>query len=132
MAQSPAQFARLLAWQAQKFAEPLPASQKPHFLEFIAPLVADNFIAKPSSGRAFAQMAAQFYEELRRNSARLPLAAALDLPVKVIWGAHDPYLGLAMGEERATRFKNSSFHALQAGHWLQSDQPELFARELLS
>jgi hypothetical protein len=34
------------------------------------------------------QMAADFYEELRRNSKRLPLAAALDIPVKVIWGVN--------------------------------------------
>lgn len=132
VAQSPAQFAWLLAWQAKKFAEPLSERQRSHFLEFMAPLVAENFIAEPSSGPAFAQLAAQFYEEMRRNSTRLPLAAALDLPVKVIWGTQDPYLGVAMGKERATRFKNSSFHPIQAGHWLQSDEPELVAKELLS
>jgi len=132
VAASPAQFGWLLAWQPQKFGEALPPSQKPHFAEFIMPLVADNFIKQPSSGPAFMQLAGDFYEELRRNSARLPLAAALDLPVKVIWGVHDPYLGAALGEELASRFKNSSFHPVPAGHWLQSDQPEQVAQELLS
>jgi haloalkane dehalogenase len=132
LASSPAQFGWLLAWQAQKFGEALPPSQKSHFEEFIGPLVADNFIRQPSSGPAFMQMAADFYEELRRNSTRLPLAEALDVPVKVIWGVHDPYLTAALGEERASRFKNSSFHPIPAGHWLQSDQPEQVAQELLS
>lgn len=132
VAQSPAQFGWLLAWQAQKFAEPLPPDQKARFSEFLVPLIADNFIKQPSSGPAFVQMAAQFSEELRRNSGRLPLLAALDIPVKVIWGALDPYLGVAVGEERASRFKNGSFHALPAGHWLQSDLPERVAQELLS
>ncbi|HEV7479661.1 MAG TPA: alpha/beta hydrolase [Roseiarcus sp.] len=132
VAQSPAQFGWLLAWQAQKFAEPLPPDQKAHFAEFLAPLVADNFIKQPSSGPAFVQLAGQFYAELRRNTARLPLAAALDMPVKVIWGALDPYLGVELGEERASRFKNSSFHPLPAGHWLQSDLPERVAEQLLS
>jgi haloalkane dehalogenase len=132
LAGSPTQFGWLLAWQAQKFGEALPPSQKSHFEEFIAPLVADNFIKQSSSGPAFMQMAADFYEELRRNSARLPLAAALDLPVRVIWGVHDPYLTAALGEERASRFKNSSFHPIPAGHWLQCDQPEQVAQELLS
>jgi haloalkane dehalogenase len=132
VAGSPAQFGWLLAWQAQKFSDELPPSQKSHFEEFIAPLVADNFIKQPGSGPAFMQMAADFYEELRRNSTRLPLAAALDLPVKVIWGVHDPYLTAALGEERASRFKNSSFHPIPAGHWLQCDQPERVAQGLLS
>jgi haloalkane dehalogenase len=132
VAASQAQFGWLLAWQAQRFGEALPPSQRSHFEEFIAPLVADNFIKQPSSGPAFMQMAADFYEELRRNSARLPLAAALDLPVKVIWGVHDPYLTAARGEERASRFKNGSFHPIPGGHWLQCDQPEQVAQELLS
>jgi haloalkane dehalogenase len=132
VAGSPAQFGWLLTWQAQKFSESLPPAQRAHFSEFLAPLVADNFIKQPSSGPAFVQLAGQFYPELRRNTARLPLLAALDIPVKVIWGALDPYLGVALGEERASRFKNSSFHPLQAGHWLQSDLPERVAQELLS
>jgi haloalkane dehalogenase len=132
LAGSPAQFGWLLTWQAQKFGEVLPPDQKPHFEEFIGPLVADNFIKQPSSGTAFMQMAADFYKELGRNSTRLPLAAALDLPVKVIWGVNDPYLTAALGKERASRFKNSSFHPIPAGHWLQCDQPEQVAQELLS
>jgi haloalkane dehalogenase len=95
----------LLDWQRFKFAEQLPADQKLHFEQFIAPLIANNFVVEPSSGPAFMQMGSQFYEELKRNSKRLPLVQALDLRVKVIWGEHDPYLNVAMGRERATHFK---------------------------
>lgn len=132
MAGSPAQFAWLLEWQARQFATPLAAEQQQHFATTIGPLVADNFVRAPSAGPAFVQLAEQFYDELRRNRARLPLVAALDLPVKVIWGELDPYLGVALGRERASRFRHGSFHAVAAGHWLQSDQPERVARELLS
>jgi haloalkane dehalogenase len=132
VAQSPAQFGWLLDWQRLKFAEPLPADQKQHFEQFMAPLIADNFVLPPSSGPAFVQMGAQFYEELKRNGTRLPLVEALDLPVKVIWGEYDPYLGVAMGKERAGHFKNSSFHPLPAGHWLQSDMPKQVAELMLS
>jgi haloalkane dehalogenase len=131
-AQSPEQFRWLLDWQRQKFEDPLPASQKQHFEKFIGPLVAENFVTQPSSGPAFVQLAAHFYEELKRNSKRLPLVAALDLPVKVIWGEYDPYLSVALGKERASRFKSGSFHSVSAGHWLQSDQPEQVAKELMS
>jgi len=84
------------------------------------------------SQNAFVQLAAQFFDELKRNSTRLPLVEKLDLPVKVIWGEHDPYLGVAMGRERAAHFKKSSFHVLPAGHWLQCDMPKQLADLMLS
>jgi haloalkane dehalogenase len=132
IAQSPAQLEWLLTWQKQKFEDPLPAAQKPRFEQFLGPLIADNFIRTPSSGTAFVTMAAQFFDELQRNTTRLPLVAALDLPVKVIWGEYDPYLNVAMGKERAGRFRNSSFTLIPAGHWLQVDAPEAVARAMLS
>jgi pimeloyl-ACP methyl ester carboxylesterase len=132
VAQSPAQFGWLLKWQQQKFEELMPADQRLHFEQFMAPLIADNFVVQPGSGPAFMQMGAQFYEELKRNSARLHLVRALDLPAKVIWGELDPYLNVAMGRERASHFKNGSFHPVPAGHWLQSDMPQRVAELMLS
>jgi haloalkane dehalogenase len=131
-AQSPGQLGWLLDWQKRQFQNALPATQQRHFEEFISRVIADNFLEQPSSGPAFMQMAAQFLEELRRNTLRLHLVAALDAPVKVIWGEYDPYLNVAMAKERAGRFKNSSLHLLPAGHWLQSDMPEEVARLMLS
>jgi haloalkane dehalogenase len=131
-AQSPAQFRWLLDWQRVEFEKLMPADQVSHFEHSIGPLIADNFVRQPSSGPAFMQMGAQFYEELKRNTGRLALVEALDLPVKVIWGEFDPYLGVAMGQERAAHFKNGSFHAVPAGHWLQSDMPERVAELMLS
>lgn len=132
VAQSPVQLGWLLDWQRLRFSEPLPADQKLHFEQFMAPLIADNFVLPPSSGPAFVQMGSQFYQELKRNSARLHLVEALDLPVKVIWGEYDPYLGVAMGRERAAHFRNGSFHPVPAGHWLQSDMPQRVAELMLS
>jgi haloalkane dehalogenase len=132
VAQSPAQFTWLLEWQREKFAAPLSPQQKAHFQTFMGPLIAENFTVQPGSGPAFMQMASQFYPELKRNSARLPLLRGLTMPVKVIWGANDPYLTVEMGEERASHFKNGTFHAVPAGHWVQSDEPQRVARELLS
>lgn len=132
VAQSPAQFAWLLGWQRQAFTTLMPPDQTAHFEQAIGPLIAENFTMHPSSGPAFLQMSAQFNDELKRNSARLPLVEALDLPVKVIWGEFDPYLNIEMGRERAAHFKNGSFHAVPAGHWLQSDMPARVAELMLS
>ncbi|MDE1991124.1 MAG: alpha/beta hydrolase [Rhizobiaceae bacterium] len=131
-ATDPQQFGWLLKWQQGRFAASLSPAQRQHFEAFIGPLIADNFIKQPSAGPAFAQMAARFYAALARNSARLGDLAALDMPVKVIWGTDDPYLTTAMGEERAAHFKKGSFHPITAGHWLQSDEPALVAKEILS
>jgi len=131
VAQSPAQFAGLLDWQRMKFAEPLPADQKAHFEEFIAVVIADNFTMPPGSGPAFMQMGAQFYEELKRNSARLPLVKALDLPVKVIWGEFDPYLNVAM-EGNGPLISKMARSIRCGGHWLQSDMPAQVAGLMLS
>lgn len=132
IAQNPEQFGWLLKWQQQKFEELMPAEQKLHFEQFMGPLIADNFIVQPGAGPAFVQMGAQFYDELKRNTARLPQVRALDLPVKVIWGELDPYLNVAMGRERASYFKNGSYHPVPAGHWLQSDMPQRVAELMLS
>ena len=54
------------------------------------------------------------------------------IPVKLIWGNADPYFPLSMAEERRSHFKDASIHVLAAGHWLQSDVPELVAKVMLS
>jgi haloalkane dehalogenase len=131
-AQTPERLEWLLDWQKQQFKNPLPASQRHHFEEFLSRVIADNFLRQPSSGPAFVQMAAQFFEELKRNATRLHLVGTLDVPVKVIWGQYDAYFNVAMGKERAAHFKNSSFHLVPAGHWLQSDMPKQVAELMLS
>jgi haloalkane dehalogenase len=132
IAQSPEQFGWLLAWQRKQFRDTLPQSEQPRFDTVMGPLIADNFIQQPSSGPAFAQLASQFFEELARNSKRLPELGMLDMPVTVIWGEFDPYITKEVGKDRASHFKHASLHVLPAGHWLQSDLPEQVAKVMLS
>ena len=132
IAQDPEQFGWLLLWQQQQFRDALPKGLRPRFETVMAPLIADNFLQKPGAGLAFAQLAAQFHDELARNRQRLPELAALDVPVKVIWGEFDPYLTAEVGRDRASHFRDATFRPLPAGHWLQSDLPEEVARELLA
>jgi pimeloyl-ACP methyl ester carboxylesterase len=132
IAQNPTQFGWLLGWQEAQFRDALPQSLQKRFETVTGPLIANNFIEQPSSGPAFAQMASQFFEELARNTKRLPELKALDLPVKVIWGKFDPYITLDEAEDRAAMFKNSSLKILPGGHWLQTDIPDQVAREMLS
>jgi pimeloyl-ACP methyl ester carboxylesterase len=131
IARSPEQLGWLLNWQKQQFQDALTDKQKAHYDAFLYPLIADNFMQQPSSGPAFAQMTAQFFEELARNTKRLPELEALDVPFKLIWGEADPYLTTSMAEERRSHLKQSSLHVVRAGHWLQLDEPEQVAKAML-
>jgi haloalkane dehalogenase len=132
VAQSPEQFGWLLNWQKQKFLEALPDAQKPHFETFLGPLISENFLAQPSSGPAFVQLAAQFFDAHIQNAKRLPELKALDLPVKLIWGQFDPYITVAVAERRKSQLKHPSLTVVPAGHWLQIDEPQQVATAMLS
>jgi haloalkane dehalogenase len=132
IAQTPEQFGWLLTWQQRKFLDALPDAQKPHFNTFLGPLISENFIAQPSSGPAFVQMAAQFFDALEQNAKRLPELKALDVPVKLIWGQYDPYITVAVAERRQSQLKHASLTVVPAGHWLQVDQPAQVAKAMLS
>jgi len=130
--QSPEQFGWLLRWQQKQFADPLPIAQKSHFNDFMGPLISDNFIVQPSSGPAFVQLTAEFFDEHARNADHLPSLKALDVPIKLIWGQHDPYITVSVAERRLSQLGNASLTLIPAGHWLQSDEPALVAKAMLS
>ncbi len=132
IAQSPEQFGWLLTWQQQKFRDPLPDAQKPLFEAFLGPLISGNFIAQPSAGPAFVQLAAQFFKAQADNNKRLAELETLDLPVKLIWGQYDPYITVAVAERRQSQLKHASLTIVPAGHWLQIDEPEQVAKAMLS
>ncbi len=132
IAQSPGQFGWLLGWQQKQFLDALPEAQKGHFNTFIGPLISENFIAQPSAGPAFVQLTAQFFDEHARNAKRLPELLQLDIPVKLIWGQHDPYISVAVAERRQSQLKNASLTVIPAGHWLQADEPALVAKAMLA
>ena len=132
IAQSSERFGWLLEWQKKQFQDRMPEAQRAHFASSIGPLIAENFIAEPSSGPAFVQLAAQFFDAHVQNAKRLPELKALDIPVKLIWGQYDPYITVAVAERRRSQLKNASLTIVPAGHWLQADAPEQVAREMLS
>jgi haloalkane dehalogenase len=132
VAQSPQQFGWLLQWQQQKFVAALPEEQKPRFSAIAGPLISDNFLVQPSSGPAFVQLAAQFFDTLADNRSRLTELKALDIPFKLIWGEFDPYIAVAVGEQRKLQLKQASLTLVRAGHWLQIDDPERVAAAMLS
>jgi haloalkane dehalogenase len=131
IAQAPAQFGWMLKWQQQQFTLHLPQSQRAHFEDFIGPLIEENFAQQPGAGLAFVQMTAQLNDKIALDTERYPKLEALKLPVKIIWGKHDPYLNGGMAEELKSHLPQASLDFVDAGHWLQSDAPEQVARLML-
>jgi pimeloyl-ACP methyl ester carboxylesterase len=132
ISQSPEQFAWLLRFQQKLFQDALLENQRFHFATFLAPIINDGFTQQPSSGPAFVQMTSQVFEEVARNTKRLPEMEALDIPTKLIFGRNDPYLSTDVAEDFHSHLKHSSLHLIPAGHWLQVDAPEQVAKEMLS
>lgn len=128
----PPQMGWLLGWQQEMFAAPLSPERQEHFRAAIGKIIEANFTTPPGAGAAYAQMTAQFFDEIARNRARLPALRALDIPVRLIWGILDPYLTAPMAEARLPHLKRGSLHLVTAGHWLQSDAPAEVARALLA
>ncbi len=132
--ESPEQLAWVLRFQQKKFLEALPEKHKVSFESVLAPIINNNFNfgRQAGSGPAFAQMTAQVFEEVARNTQRLPEMEALDIPVKLIWGSADLALNTGVADDFRSHFKHASLTVLPAGHWLQIDMPEAVATEMLS
>ena len=134
MLQSPEQLAWVFRFQQLKFLETLPEKHKATFESVLAPIINNNFnFGKAAgSGPAFAQMTAQVFEEVGRNTKRLPEVEALDVAVKIIWGNMDLALNTGVAEDLRSHLKNAALHVLSAGHWPQIDEPQQVAKAVLS
>ncbi|MBT2302421.1 alpha/beta hydrolase [Variovorax paradoxus] len=130
--QSPEQFGWIVNFQRESFKKSLADKHKARYDEFLGPVIDGNFRNTPGAGPAFVQMTAQFFEELTRNTARLPMMEALDTPAKIIWGENDPYINAGGANDFQSHLKHASLRLIPAGHWLQIDEPALVAKEMLS
>jgi pimeloyl-ACP methyl ester carboxylesterase len=48
----------------------------------------------------------------------------IQAPTLLLWGVHDPYLGVALTEGLSRWVENLRIERLDASHWLQNDAPE--------
>ncbi|TCR76831.1 alpha/beta hydrolase [Rhizobium sp. BK376] len=132
IAQNPEFMGSLLNLQRSLFQAALPERHVKTYVDFLGPLIDANFGLPPSSGPAFVQMTAGFYDVLAENTKRLPLLNKLEVPTKVIWGERDPYLTTATAKDFHGNLQNSTLHLIDAGHWVQIDEGKKVAEIMLS
>ena len=130
LVQSPDQFGWVVDFQRNRFQASLSDKHKERYNAFLGPVIDRNF--RGGAVSAFAQMTGHLFEDITRNTTRIPEMEALDIPVKLIWGENDPYLNVGVAEDLRSHLSDASLRRIPAGHWVQIDEPELVASAMLS
>jgi haloalkane dehalogenase len=128
IAQDPAIAGWLLNWQGQQFG----GAADPAGADELGAIIQAQFAASPSVFPAFMSHTRDLYPAVRANSRREAQVRAWTLPVRIIFGAGDPYLGPAVANYFTTIVPTAERYLLQAGHWPQWDAPEEVAHLLLT
>lgn len=71
-----------------------------------------------------------YYRAAARN-ASIDLRR-IEIPVRVIWGRHDAYLGEELAEPDPKIVPTCSVKFLDASHWVMHDAPEVCAEEMIA
>jgi pimeloyl-ACP methyl ester carboxylesterase len=77
---------------------------------------------------AFRSLNRDIVPAVAANTARAPELAAFDRPVKIIFGARDPYLNKGMAASFHDLFPTSTLDLLPGRHYVQVDQPAAVGR----
>jgi haloalkane dehalogenase len=125
MAKTPDVARWLLTWQGGQFAGGGQGA------EMLLPMVVPQFANTPSTFPAFIALTSDLQATLQADTRRLPLLKTFERPVRIIFGAGDPYLNPGVAEHFHAAFPASELFLLHKGHWPQLDGPEEVARLLL-
>ena len=93
----------------------------------------DNFMKPGNLQGGFNWYSSANRARLAVMAGTAPPVAAIATPTRVLWGAHDPVLKAAWMDRLPEFFTNLEASAApDAGHFVQMEQPELAAREILA
>jgi pimeloyl-ACP methyl ester carboxylesterase len=120
-------FRKMYWWQVGRFMRDAAARD-----EFI-PLLYQQFAATPSTQPAFFRLNEDLLFTVRDRTKRRPQMNAFRRPVRIIFGASDPYLNAGVAERFHELFPTSDLFLVPgAHHYVQIDEPEQVAHLLLS
>jgi haloalkane dehalogenase len=119
-------FRKLYWWQVGRFMRD--AADRKEFL----PLLYHQFAATPSAQPAFFRLNEDLLSTVRDRSRMIPQMKAFRRPVRIIFGASDPYLNVGVARRFHELFPTSELFLLpSAYHYVQIDEPEQVAHLLL-
>ena len=118
----------LFRWQGRQFNQGS-AGVPEGFLQMIWP----QFAATPSTFPAVLSLTSDLHATLRANTQRMPDLKRFDRPVRIIFGAEDPYLNPGVARSLHEALPTSDLSLLpKEGHWHQMDGASEVAQLLLS
>ena len=120
-------FRRMYWWQVGRFFRDAEVRG-----EFV-PLLYQQFDAVPSARPAFFRLNDDLLPTVRSHSKMIPKLKAFRRPVRIIFGAADPYLNKGVAQKFHEFFPTSDLFLLPgARHFVQMDEPKEVARLILS
>jgi haloalkane dehalogenase len=120
-------FRRMYRWQVGRFF------RDPEVRERFLPLLYRQFTASPSTHEAFFGLNRDLLPTVAAGTAALPRLRRFTRPVRIIFGAADPYLNAGVARRFHELFPTSELFLLRdARHYVQLDDPQQVARLILT
>jgi len=120
-------FRRMYWWQVGRFFRDSEVRAE------FTPLLYQQFDATPSARPAFFRLNEDLLPTIRSRSNMIPQLREFKRPVRIIFGAADPYLNKGVAQSFHELFPTSDLFLLPgARHYVQMDEPEEIARLILS
>jgi pimeloyl-ACP methyl ester carboxylesterase len=120
-------FRAMYRWQVGRFF------RDPQVRQQFLPLLYRQFTATPSAHEAFFGLNRDLRSAVAAGTAALPRLRQFDRPVRIIFGAADPYLNAGVARRFHQLFPTSElFLPPDARHYVQLDEPRQVARLILT
>jgi haloalkane dehalogenase len=120
-------FRRMYRWQVGRFFRDAEIRNR------FVPLLYQQFDDTPSTRPAFFGLNEDLLPTIRNGSKTAPTLKEFGRPVRIIFGAADPYLNSGVAQRFHELFPTSDLHLLPtARHFVQMDEPEEVAGLILS
>jgi haloalkane dehalogenase len=120
-------FRRMYRWQVGRFF------RDPEVREQFLPLLYRQFTASPSAHEAFFGLNRDLRSAVAAGTAALPRLRRFNRPVRIVFGAADPYLNTRVARGFHASLPTSELFLLDgARHYVQLDEPQEVARLILT
>jgi haloalkane dehalogenase len=120
-------FRRLYRWQVGRFF------RDPQVRDQFLPLLYRQFASNPSAHEAFFGLNRDLLATVAAGTAALPRLGRFPRPVRIVFGAADPYLNTRVARRFHGLFPTSELFLLSgARHYVQLDEPQQVAQLILT
>jgi haloalkane dehalogenase len=120
-------FRRMYRWQVGRFFA------DPKVGEEFVPLLYQQFTTSPSAHEAFFGLNRDLRSAMAAGTAAVPRLRRFGRPVRIVFGAADPYLNARVARRFHQLLPTSELFLLDgACHYVQLDEPQRVARLILA